>query len=701
VWAFGCVLFEALTGRSAFTATTFSGALAAAGAASSVVQLLPASVPPRVASLIGRCLQPDPTRRQRDVGDARLEIEDALAELAKGPAALPVPHRRSWLWWPVLAALAALAAFALGQRWPVGLGRSPVVEQAARDPYPAGWSGQLLLGGMTRAYQPQVSPDGKWLAFIVLHEGQAQVGVMKLGSGEWWVLTRNRQRGSVNTVCWSRDSNRLFFDRVFDVPVGVFSASPHDRAPEGAREAPLLKEAECPQAVADGSLVVGKLDSGGKYRIHRRFPDGAFRPVGPLLEFNRAWPPPIRALHSSRSVVFCGKVLDDKAPPRPLFYLLDLDTGEHRPLFDPGVVGAVVPLAIAPSADFAYTVRPVGDVFHIVRIPLAEEGRPEPLLTLTSLVWGLDVDADGRLFLDQVQRPLDVLKFDQPGESPGPPENKAPPVERVAGSLLWCEPAGSPGQPVELPDGRVLVPSKVAGRDRLLASFPGKDPTPLLEGSEQETALPAVLVSQRRLAFVAGSGKDRRLRLATLEDDGVRLEPVDLQTPDEGLSALAASPDGKALYFVQSRQVYEVPTDGSRPPSALAPGNGVAVYPATGELLIQRFDKSGVRLFRRPRHGVHLEEIIVQPGPWRLAPVALSGRVIGQDGRVLVTAVSGRSWFWRPALLDSKGKLHPIPAAYDGDIHPAGWSKDGRVLGTGYALSGELWRITPAAPRQE
>jgi hypothetical protein len=419
------------------------------------------------------------------------------------------------------------------------------------------------------------------------------------------------------------------------------------------------------------------------------------------VEFNRAWPPPIRALHASNAVVFCGKVLDDGAAPRPLFYLLDLDTGECRALCDAGGTGAVVPLAIAPRDDFAYTVLPVGDVFQVVRIPLAGEARPEPLLTLTGLVWGLDVHAEGRLFLDQIQRPLDVLRFDLPGKTPAPAGAVAPPVERVAESLLWREPTGSPGQPVELPDGRVLLPSKVAGRDRLLASLPGKDPTPLVEGSEEETALPAALVGQRRLAFVAGSGKARRLRLAALEDDGVRLEPVDLRVPDQGLSALAASPDGKVLYYVQSRQVYEVPTDASRRPRALAPGNGVAVYPATGELLIQRFDRTAVRLFRQPRPGGPLEEVRVQPGPWRLAPIALSGRVIDREGRVLATTVSRQSWFWRPALLDATGKLHPIPAAYEGDIYPAGWSKDGRVLGVGYALRGELFCIAPAAPPEE
>jgi hypothetical protein len=201
------------------------------------------------------------------------------------------------------------------------------------------------------------------------------------------------------------------------------------------------------------------------------------------------------------------------------------------------------------------------------------------------------------------------------------------------------------------------------------------------------------MAGPRHLVFLVGSGQQRRLRLATLEDDSVRLEPVDLGVSGEGLTALAASPDGKMLYYVQTRQVHEVPADGSQPPRVLEPGDGVAVYPATGELLIQRFEKAGVRLFRLPRPAGRLQEVRVDQGSLRLAPVAIGGGVVHQDGRVLVTSTSKDSWFWRPAILQRSGELQSLPAAYDGDIYPAGWSKDDRVLGMGYSLRSELWRM--------
>src|SRR5262249_53888220 len=155
--------------------------------------------------------------------------------------------------------------------------------------------------------------------------------------------------------------------------------------------------------------------------------------------------------------------------------------------------------------------------------------------------------------------------------------------------------------PLELPDGRLLMPTKVAGRDRLVMALQGEIRVPLLLDSPEETALPAVRLGKDRLAFTSSSGSGRRLRIALLEEGRARLEDTDLGIQRQRLAALASTPDGKTLYFVQSRQVYEVPADGSRPPQEVDAGDAVAVEPRTGALLIQRFDGSGTRLFRLPR----------------------------------------------------------------------------------------------------
>ena len=78
VWAFGCVLYDMLTGRAAFAGDTLSDTIAAILTREPDWSRLPADVPEPVRRLLRRCLQKDLNRRLRDMGDARIELEDAL-----------------------------------------------------------------------------------------------------------------------------------------------------------------------------------------------------------------------------------------------------------------------------------------------------------------------------------------------------------------------------------------------------------------------------------------------------------------------------------------------------------------------------------------------------------------------------------------------------------------------------------------------
>src|SRR6201987_4428065 len=79
IWAFGCMLYEMLTGRAAFTGETMSDILASVIRAEPDWPSLPESVPPRIHELLRRCLQKDAKLRLRDMGDARILIEEALS----------------------------------------------------------------------------------------------------------------------------------------------------------------------------------------------------------------------------------------------------------------------------------------------------------------------------------------------------------------------------------------------------------------------------------------------------------------------------------------------------------------------------------------------------------------------------------------------------------------------------------------------
>jgi serine/threonine protein kinase len=78
VWAFGAVLYEMVTGRRAFQGEDVSDTLARILMEEPDWTALPATVPPAVTTVLRRCLQKDPKRRLRDVGDVALALEDAL-----------------------------------------------------------------------------------------------------------------------------------------------------------------------------------------------------------------------------------------------------------------------------------------------------------------------------------------------------------------------------------------------------------------------------------------------------------------------------------------------------------------------------------------------------------------------------------------------------------------------------------------------
>ena len=100
LWAFGCVLFEMLTGRRAFEGDEVSDTLAAVLRAEPDLNALPAATPASVRRLLRRCLEKNPKRRLADIRDARLELDESSAEpLAETPRAgrrSPWRERIAW-----------------------------------------------------------------------------------------------------------------------------------------------------------------------------------------------------------------------------------------------------------------------------------------------------------------------------------------------------------------------------------------------------------------------------------------------------------------------------------------------------------------------------------------------------------------------------------------------------------------------------
>jgi Tol biopolymer transport system component len=179
IWAFGCVLFEMITGRAPFARETFSETLAAILDREPDWTLLPVDTPRGIHRLLRRCLTKDPRHRLRDIGDACLEIEDAISSTdADLPAVAAAATRTSLIWILAVVALAVAVVVLLATR-----PRAPAIAAAPTSPVqfaivaPAG--GEL---DMTRS--PAVSQDGRSVAFSVNRGGTQQIYVRELEKAE-------------------------------------------------------------------------------------------------------------------------------------------------------------------------------------------------------------------------------------------------------------------------------------------------------------------------------------------------------------------------------------------------------------------------------------------------------------------------------------------------------------------------------------
>ena len=94
IWAFGCVLYEMLTRRAAFQRDTVTDTLAAVVQSEADWSRLPANIPTGVRRLLGRCLEKDPKRRLRDIGDARVDLDPEADDVRPGLVGL-AQRRRS------------------------------------------------------------------------------------------------------------------------------------------------------------------------------------------------------------------------------------------------------------------------------------------------------------------------------------------------------------------------------------------------------------------------------------------------------------------------------------------------------------------------------------------------------------------------------------------------------------------------------
>ena len=247
IWAFGCVLYEMLTGKMAFSGETVTDTLAAVIRAEPDWGALPKDTPMHVRVLLQRCLQKDAKQRLRDIGDARISLEEVLSGAAAASDeqsfAAKTPQRagRAGVPWAV-AAFCALVAVGLaaylyfGARTGGNTGNVTLqvslpegVSIATRDaPSVAlspdgreivfmGTKGSAVqlyarslsepeahpIAGTENGASPFFSPDGKWIGFFA--DGKLKKIPLEGGTAQTLADAPNQRGGS-----WAPDGSILF-----------------------------------------------------------------------------------------------------------------------------------------------------------------------------------------------------------------------------------------------------------------------------------------------------------------------------------------------------------------------------------------------------------------------------------------------------------------------------------------------------------
>jgi eukaryotic-like serine/threonine-protein kinase len=211
IWAFGCLLYEMLTGRRAFDAPTQAGLIAAIMERQPAPIVLPdAALTPGLNRLVAACLEKNPDERFQSMRDVRRELE-WIPQIAASPTD-PSPRRGRRVVIIGSAAVAALVLVAAGalamRRWQPAIDPPATVAFTVALDTPGYTVGPPGMFGGAGSGTPAVSPDGKRIAFIAHSATDATIWVRDLSKlGPKQLLGTAGARG----LFWSPDGASIGF----------------------------------------------------------------------------------------------------------------------------------------------------------------------------------------------------------------------------------------------------------------------------------------------------------------------------------------------------------------------------------------------------------------------------------------------------------------------------------------------------------
>jgi Tol biopolymer transport system component len=430
IWAFGCVVYEMLTGRAAFAGETTSDVIASILQNEPDWSRLPASTPAPVQRLLRRCLQKDARHRLRDIGDARIELDDAISG-AGHVHVVGAPTRSRW---SLVLPVAAIAASVLA----IGL---VIWSRAAPRPVDSVVNLQGITDFVGMEEHPAASPDGKTAAFIAPVDGRRQVWVRLLAGGAPLQITRDDV--DHEHPRWTPDSSSLIY----------FSGAAREGDPGMLWEISAL--GGTPRRIAasqgagdishDGRRIATFRTQGNRTVLAIIERDGSKEErviaLPALAEFTSPrWSP------DDRSIAFVGAI--EIAFSRAL-YVIDANGGEPKPIANAQNIQGIAwlpdgsGLVYASSAGSTMTYPPT---FNLRTV--SNDGGRERQLTFGDVSYVYpDIRVRGKLFASRVRMQSDIWRFPVDGT----------PAENVKNGTRITHQTGQVQTPSASPDGNEIV----------------------------------------------------------------------------------------------------------------------------------------------------------------------------------------------------------------------------------------------------
>jgi serine/threonine protein kinase/Tol biopolymer transport system component len=608
IWAFGCVLYEMLTGRVPFDGETVSDTIGRILEREPGWSALPNTTPTPIRRLLLRCFAKDPKQRLRDIGDVRIEI-DAIDEVLPGTSDAtdasrsPAKRRATWLPWMAFAALAASVGVWEARR-PVTAPESPLAN--AQFTRLTNWEGT--------EEGAEISPDGKFVAFLADHDGEFDIWLSQVGTGRFSNLTRDipplSASGSiVRKLGFSGDGTDIWFNPADAKPLMFMPLT------GGTPRAFLGKGANVPAWSPDGThlVYVYKPDQDDPIYLADRTGADARQILAPGVQKNNnpVWSPDGQWIYFVRGLEPQDEVDMDVWRLRPSGGSPERLTEQHTAINFLAPLDTRTLLYVARAEDWSGPWLWTLDV---------ESKVTRRVLSSVDQYTSVAASRDGRRLVATVANPsaslwrvplLDRLADDrdaQPYQLPAPTGRALAP--RFGGTTLYYLSARGTGDGLwKVQDGQASeVWSSV---DRSLSEPPAVSP----DGGRL-----VVVVRQngkRHLSMMSADGTNSRTLAPSIDIEGAA-----------GQGTADWSPDGKWIVTggsdAHGSALFKIPVDGGEPIRLVegkfvnpvwSPSGDLIVY--AGRSVVGQVTLLGVRPDGAP---VELPHVLARPGGYRFLP---------------------------------------------------------------------------------